>query len=654
MSTQVIHVIKVFGLPALLMLILLVACSRDEPLGPAPALALSTQLIAINDDETVTATLAPKPNGIATWEVVDKPSWLVVSPMSGTLSGPVELEFTRDENVTLSAGTYSGELTIMSTAASGEVTAAVSLTIAAKPEIEISAQTLTLTTDENSKSFTIKNIGTGKLNWEITSDKSWTAADVTSGFLMDGESKIVNIQVGKDTLMAGLQTATLTIASNSTTGANKTIGLNVSVPEYAYINASVDSLGINYFEQSRKFKIYNAGNVAYNWSAGFDQTYFTVSPSSGTLQFRDSVEVTVSSVRTDLATGDFTAMLTIQNNKAESFEVKSTLRNYVEEKWLLTDVIVDAEYDDNNDVIIAVNSDLILKKLNPVSATSSQVTLNKVPTCVSVSQDGTFAVVGHDGMISYVNLSTMTVQAEYTVSCDAIDVVLAPNGYAYVFPKADQWETIRCINLTNGNETQHTGSGIYAGTRARLHPNGQAIYGANRGLSPSDFEKYDISPGTAEFLYDSPYHGDYAFSGNIWISENGDLLFARSGNVFKSTTVQETDMIYAGNIAGNSRWVMALDHSTEKNRAYAVFTTGEFYDEIPSHEVSVFDGTYLTAKGTIPLPYYMEADGNGGGTLRLSRGYFGFFNANGSKFYVITKNSGAAADYAIVTLDTTL
>lgn len=631
--------------------ILFVACSKDEPVGPAPAIGLNTEIIGINDDETAKATLSPIPSGRAMWEVIDKPSWLIVSPMSGTLSGPVELQFSRDKTVEMSAGTHSGEITIMSTA-SGDVTATVILTIAAKPEIEVSTQNLTLTTEEHTKSFTIKNTGTGKLNWEITSNKAWAVADVAAGFLMDGESKIINIEVGKDTLMAGSQSASLTIASNSITG-NKTIGLEVSVPEYPYIEASLDSLGINYFENGRTLKIYNAGNVAYDWSAAFNQTYFTLTPASGTLQVRDTVEVTITGVRDGLATGDHAATLAIQNNKAGSFNVKATLRNYKEEKWLLTTEVVDAEYDDINDVIITVNSDLTLTKLDPATSTSTQLTLNKVPTAVSVAQDGAYAIVGHSGMISYVNLATMSIEAEHSVSCDAIDVILAPNGYAYVFPKADQWETIRCIKLSTGAETQHTGGSIYAGTRAKLHPNGTAIYGADRGLSPSDFEKYDISAGTADYLYDSPYHGDYAFSGDIWISDNGNLLFARSGNVFKSTDVESTDMIYTGNIVTNAL-VITLDHSSDNNRVYAIFTTGSSYEGIPSSTVSAFDGTYLTAKGTIELPSYMEPDGNGGGTLRRSLGYFGFFNSDGTKYYVITKNSGTAGDYAVATLDATL
>ena len=71
---------------------------------------------------------------------------------------------------------------------------------------------------------------------------------------------------------------------------------------------------------------------------------------------------------------------------------------------------------------------------------------------------------------------------------------MANNKWAYVFPKDDQWEYVRCINLniSTDNEANSTGGSMYAGTKGRLHPSGKFIYGADNGLSPSDIEKYDI------------------------------------------------------------------------------------------------------------------------------------------------------------------
>src|SRR5207247_2440005 len=160
------------------------------------------------------------------------------------------------------------------------------------------------------------------------------------------------------------------------------------------------------------------------------------------------------------------------------------------------------------------------------------VPLPVAPTAVSVAPGGMTAAAGHNGWVSHVNLSPAAITSTFAVSADVLDVVLAANRYAYAFPRHDQWETIRCINLTTGAETQSGVSSIYAGTLAKLHPNGTAIYGADNGLSPSDIEKYDISGGTARYLYDSPYHGDFPMCGDLWISNDGLRIFTRCGNVF--------------------------------------------------------------------------------------------------------------------------
>ena len=125
---------------------------------------------------------------------------------------------------------------------------------------------------------------------------------------------------------------------------------------------------------------------------------------------------------------------------------------------------------------------------------------------MSLSLDGIYATVGHDAWVSYINLSRVTLEKTFAVSTDVLDVVLAGNGYVYAFPRTDQWERIRCISIATEVETQSTGNFIYAGTLAKLHPDGDAIFGADNGLSPSDIEKFSIANGTAEYLYDSPYH----------------------------------------------------------------------------------------------------------------------------------------------------
>ncbi|HEY0134276.1 MAG TPA: hypothetical protein VGB85_09355, partial [Nannocystis sp.] len=165
---------------------------------------------------------------------------------------------------------------------------------------------------------------------------------------------------------------------------------------------------------------------------------------------------------------------------------------------MLDFTVKDAEYSKQLDRIVAVSHDPpALHLYDPWTGEAEGVELPLAATSVSVGPGGLFAAVGHDGWVSYVDLVTRAVVATHPVTADVLDVVLADNGYIYAFPRQDQWEQIYTIEIATGTQTQSGDWAIYAGTVAKLHPDGDALYGANNGLSPSDIEKYDIQGGTA-------------------------------------------------------------------------------------------------------------------------------------------------------------
>ena len=91
---------------------------------------------------------------------------------------------------------------------------------------------------------------------------------------------------------------------------------------------------------------------------------------------------------------------------------------------LKTDVI-DAEYSKSKESLVYISSNpSTLTVFNTNSEQFENIPLNYTPTCVSVSQDGETAVVGHDGHITYVNLTTKTILNSYSISCVALDIVI--------------------------------------------------------------------------------------------------------------------------------------------------------------------------------------------------------------------------------------
>lgn len=309
--------------------------------------------------------------------------------------------------------------------------------------------------------------------------------------------------------------------------------------------------------------------------------------------------------------------------------------------WMLGHSVVDSEYSRALDRIVTVGtSPHRLYVADPVAGTEESVALSLAPTSVSVSPDGLHAAVGHNGYVSYVRLSPapLTVEKVMGTTADVFDVVLTGNGWIYAFPRIDQWEEIRCLEIPTGTESLSTGYSIRAGTKAKLHPGGTAIYGADNGLSPADIEKYDISGGTAKYLYDSPYHGDYSMCGDLWISEDGLRIFTACGNTFHANTTSGpaagSDMTYAGALESTSR-VAWVDHSLAAGEVLAIPGAPAYaYPPQPNAdaELRIYGDDYLAERETVPFPRIGV-----GGKGYVAHGRFAFFSSDGTRRFAVVR-----------------
>lgn len=644
---------------ALLLVIvgLLVVPSCEKKEDPIPIVSsqiiISPDELMLNDGETGKLFISVQPPQEFQWNIGAKPDWLKLTPSSGSVSSQiVEIEVVPDP-VGLSEGKQTGTIEIVTNGA-GKATSKVEFYVNAHPLASVTPTSLYFSETEDQKLIFIKNTGTGFLSWELQPQPSWLVFNHYSGTLLEGDSIQVVAIVSRNGLAVGTEQGEAVFVSNSEEG-NVTMSITVEVPPVSILTLSASELIFDYFNDNNSLYIKNEGNIPMDWNISNPNEYLITEPVTGTLQIGDSIEISLEVDRTNLNSQIYNIEISIEYGEEQDTIVPIVVKHYKENKLLIEGYIIDAEYDRNNDVIIAVtNTPLQLQKFSPQSQTEETVALSLSPNCVSVSPDGNYAAVGHSGKVSYVNLNSMEVEEVYFVTTVAHDVVLASNGWVYVFPEQDDdWGRIRCIELATGIETNHTGSSIYGRTIAKLHPSGNFIYGANNGLSPSDFEKYDITGGTAAYMYDSPYHGNYSFGGDIWISEDGNRLFARSKNVFNSSENQSNDMTYNGNLVGDGS-VVTLDHSTNANMIFAVLTAGSGWGVVPSSEVRMYGSDFLTFQGEIQLPGFLIPDGSGGGVFYNSLGYFGFFDSTGTQFYVIVKveeGSGSLNEWAIATLE---
>lgn len=582
------------------------------------------------------------------WRVTGKPTWASVDPESGTV-GQTPAQVAVHANATgLTPGVYSGKVSFISSAGAGQV--GVSFLVAVHPLAEAFPTALALDANTNWTTFRLRSTGTGPLQWTASVQPAWASVVPADGWIAAHDSMTLTVAVNRAGIPPGTETGSVVITSNSE-GGTITVPFTIEVPSAPRLAATPDSVTFDYFVNTRTFTISNNGNAPLSWNGAGAAAYLNVDPASGALSPGQSTTATVTINRTGLSTGTYTSSVLIASDAGQSDTVGVRVKQFQESKWLLDYQVIDAEFSPGlNRIVAVVDAPPALLLLDPESRAVQSVPLPLAPNCVAAHPDSGFAAVGHNGYVTYVDLNAMAIIRTYALTADALDIVLPPNGWVYVFPQRDQWTNIRCINLSTGQESNGGGL-IYAGMRGRLHPSGDYIYGADNNLSPSDFYKFDVQPGVASLLWDSPYHGDYATGGDLWFSEDGVRLFGRSGDVFNSSSTRSLDMTYSGHLAGlfYAKWIT---HSSPAARIFAL--SADSYNGQAPPEIRVYGSEYLAFLGVMTLPPFLVPNGQGGGTLYNSKGQYVFTNEAGTRLYTMVRaatGSGLAHDWAVVVND---
>lgn len=313
--------------------------------------------------------------------------------------------------------------------------------------------------------------------------------------------------------------------------------------------------------------------------------------------------------------------------------------------------VIDAEYSASLEAIVMVSSypNNAVYVYDTTTGQENRIGLVSVPTSVSVSPDGMQAAVGHDARVSLVDLSTAGNPSApapilLSLTTEAFDTVLDGRGYVHVMPRTDQWVGVHSVEIATNTETVASGS-IYAGTRARLHPSGNYIYGADNGLSPSDIEKYDIRNGPATYLYDSPYHGDYGMCGNLWFKENGTTIYTACGNTFRASATKEQDMLYSGRLQlSTSQYyayvIRSLSQSDETNDLalieYDTYNCASWNSQAQCYtRFAIYESEFLQRQNVYAIPPVAVT-----GTSYSQHGLFVFHSSDGSHRYMISRLFG--------------
>ncbi len=152
--------------------------------------------------------------GILEWSLIGNQPWINVSKNSNNLTANQIDVITVSVNRTgLAPNVYSGFINVTSNG--GNETCNILMEIPSEPILYFEPNVLNFGHDKESLPFTIQNIGTGNLNWDLTKNKDWISISEASGT----NQSTINVTVDRNQLDYLLYSGQIDISSNGGTAA---------------------------------------------------------------------------------------------------------------------------------------------------------------------------------------------------------------------------------------------------------------------------------------------------------------------------------------------------------------------------------------------------------------------------------------------------
>ena len=203
----------------------------DHNVPTAPTISLNKSSLDFGSSGTSGSfTISNSGGGTLNWSVTDNRSWLSASPTSGQNAGTITVTVSRTG---LSAGTYTGTITVSDPNASNSPQGvSVSMQVGGSggnAKIKLNRSKLYFGASAGKitgpQKISVKNSGTGTLNWSASDNNSWLSVSPNSG----SNSGVITVTANSSGLSVGTYTGTVTVSSSNATNSPQTVAVTLTV-----------------------------------------------------------------------------------------------------------------------------------------------------------------------------------------------------------------------------------------------------------------------------------------------------------------------------------------------------------------------------------------------------------------------------------------
>ncbi len=574
------------------------------------------------------------------YEIIETPSWLQIDTKNGSLSGGLATVNCSAINCTTynQYGIYIDFMTVKADKKNYKVT--VAYVNEGEPLLKVE-NTLNITYETTSGlSLPIQNRGKGILRWKLTSLPDWLAVDTAQidpeqMYLPYYHDYYIPLKIIQDKITSAISTGTIVLSSNDTNNPEVQIEVTVNLGSPNMTNYANEIIFHSY-ETSKSIHFSNHGEGILTWEFTDIPEWLTITPTSGIYNsYTTYDDIVFKCDRTKLPSGLFTATVNLKSNDA-SGQTHSITINVItsgdsEYKYAIEGQITDALFNRNKNTLYYTTTSpnkLITLDINKKEVLN-EIYLNQAPTCIAISEDWTKAAVGHNGSISAIDLSNNSILSEYTIDYSVYDICWAENDWYCFSQKGGSFTSVHYINTENGT--------LYDDP-------GRKCLDDDSILKKVPGEPYIIATsGSGLFAFDIATKSIKSYSryclNNFWLSENGEYIFSRNFNIYRTTSLTEseetysTDMNSIAKITTESTYYGLAYVYHSNNFLWAIQPTS-YFDNAPSTIYQIDDNDYKFVKRIFYDVYY-QPDAQTS-EFELCANYI-FANNEGSEVVVLCK-----------------
>lgn len=298
--------------------------------------------------------------------------------------------------------------------------------------------------------------------------------------------------------------------------------------------------------------------------------------------------------------------------------------------------VADAIYCKQTDRLFIITQNpnrlLVYSKKNGMIETA----LSRVPKCLTLSENGQQLFIGHSGLVTCIDNTTLQVRKSYDLDFGVFSLAYGENDWIYLSPDAEYVnEPIICLNLSSGKIIRKGETNCSGRTHFKKIKGSTALLCTREFISPSGIILLDISNGTPE--NEKYWHIDFGRS--FWFSENGKYVYGAYGNVFNVPNFNTgPDILPLGEL---ERYMSTnyMDHCAETNSIWVA--PNNFWDEEQSvnryhaddyHLIKSFKiANYATTINGIQdyyktIPYYIFSDKAGKNVFVIKNIFIDFYD----------------------------